>query len=100
MTINRLLIIFDVLNESPRACWLNPVLNENKLLPQETFFIDDTEENTRTADKLGIKVWNINPTSEDVVDLLARKEFNSWFIYLSVFVFQVFYLSFLNYLMF
>ena len=54
----------------------NFVLNENKLLPQETFFIDDTKENTITANALGIKVWNINPTCEDVVDLFTQKEFN------------------------
>ena len=52
------------------------VLNENKLLPQETFFIDDTKENTITANALGIHVWNINPTCEDVVDLFTQKEFN------------------------
>ena len=52
------------------------LLNENKLVPQETFFIDDTEENTITASTLGIKVWNINPTCEDVVDLFTQKEFN------------------------
>lgn len=51
------------------------VLNENNLKPEETFFIDDTEENTNTAKKIGIKVWNIDPETEDVVDLLARKEF-------------------------
>jgi FMN phosphatase YigB (HAD superfamily) len=54
----------------------NFVLNENKLLPQETFFIDDTKENTITANALGIKVWNINPTCEDVVDLFSQKEFS------------------------
>tara|TARA_R110001632_G_scaffold116951_2_gene228773 strand:+ start:17267 stop:17881 length:615 start_codon:yes stop_codon:yes gene_type:complete len=61
----------------PNANIYEFVLKENNLIAEETFFIDDTEENTRTAEKLGIKVWNINPTSEDVVDLLARKEFNS-----------------------
>ena len=52
------------------------LLNENKLVPQETFFIDDTEENTITASTLGINVWNINPACEDVVDLFSQKEFN------------------------
>ena len=52
-------------------------MNENNLKPEETFFIDDTEENTRAAEKVGIKVWNINPSTEDVIDLLSRKEFNS-----------------------
>jgi len=61
----------------PNADIYEFVLNENNLKPEETFFIDDTEENTRTAKKLGINVWNINPSTEDVIDLLSRKEFNS-----------------------
>jgi len=28
------------------------------------------------ANKLGIKSWNLNPNSEDVVDLFSKKEFN------------------------
>ncbi len=51
------------------------VLNENGLKPEETYFIDDTKENTDAAKELGIHVWNIDPETEDVVDLLARKEF-------------------------
>jgi len=53
------------------------VLEENQLIPEETFFIDDTEENTRTAEKLGIKIWNLIPGEEDIVDLLTRKEFKA-----------------------
>ncbi|MGB0880342.1 MAG: HAD family hydrolase [Polaribacter sp.] len=51
------------------------VLNENNLIPQETLFVDDVEENTVAAEKLGIQVWNLNPEKEDVTDLLTRKEF-------------------------
>ncbi|WP_299620798.1 HAD-IA family hydrolase [uncultured Tenacibaculum sp.] len=51
------------------------VLDENDLVPEETFFIDDTKENTDAANTLGIKVWNIIPGEEDVVDLLSRPEF-------------------------
>ncbi len=51
------------------------VLDENNLVPEETFFIDDTKENTDAANTLGIKVWNIIPGDEDVVDLLSRPEF-------------------------
>ena len=53
------------------------VLNENNLKPEETYFIDDTKENTDAAAALGIHVWTIDPQNEDVVDLLTRKEFNS-----------------------
>ncbi len=52
------------------------VLSENGLLAKETFFIDDTQENTDAAAELGIKVWNIDPLTEDIVDLLAQKEFD------------------------
>ena len=52
------------------------VIESNKLTPEETFFVDDTEENTVVANKLGIKTWHINPNSEDVVDLFSKKEFN------------------------
>lgn len=52
------------------------VIESNKLTPEETFFIDDTQENTIMANKLGIISWNLNPNSEDVVDLLSKKEFN------------------------
>ena len=52
------------------------VIESNKLTPEETFFVDDTEENTIMANKLGIKSWNLNPNSEDVVDLFSQKEFN------------------------
>lgn len=60
----------------PNADIYEYVLHENSLKAEETYFIDDTEENTDTASALGIKVWNINPESEDVVNLLARKDFN------------------------
>jgi len=51
------------------------VLQENKLNATETFFIDDTKENTDTAKKLGIQTWNLVPGKEDIVDLVTKKEF-------------------------
>ncbi len=61
----------------PNADIYEFVLKENDLKPEETFFIDDTKANTNTAKELDIKVWNLNPATEDVVDLLAQKEFNT-----------------------
>ena len=49
------------------------VLNENNLEGNECLFIDDTKENTDTAEKLGIHCWNIDETTEDVVDLFKTK---------------------------
>lgn len=52
------------------------VLRENNLKATETFFIDDTIENTEAAKKLGIQTWNLVPGKEDIVDLLTKKEMN------------------------
>jgi len=59
----------------PNADIYEFVLQENNLKAEETFFIDDTLENTAAAEKLGIQTWNLIPGKEDVVDLLIRKEF-------------------------
>lgn len=59
----------------PNANIFEFVLKENDLIAAQTIFIDDTKENTEAAQKLGIHVWNNNPETEDVVELLKRKEF-------------------------
>lgn len=50
------------------------VLNENCFEPTETLFIDDTKENTDTANILGIHTWNIDETKEDIIDLFRIKK--------------------------
>ncbi|MFD2823902.1 HAD family hydrolase [Lacinutrix iliipiscaria] len=50
------------------------VLAENKLIPKECLFIDDTKENTESAEKLGIHTWNIDETSEDIINLFKIKK--------------------------
>ncbi|WP_435413020.1 HAD family hydrolase [Psychroserpens mesophilus] len=50
------------------------VLNQNDLIAQECLFIDDTKENTDAASKLGIHVWNIDETREDITNLFAIKK--------------------------
>jgi putative hydrolase of the HAD superfamily len=50
------------------------VLNENNFNPSETLFIDDTKENTVAAKKLGIHIWNIDETKEDIIDLFSIKK--------------------------
>ena len=59
----------------PDAAIFKYVLNKNNLKASETIFIDDTKENTDRAKELGMFVWNNNPQTEDVVNLLNRKEF-------------------------
>ena len=61
----------------PNADIYEFVLQENNLIADETFFIDDTEENTRAAEKLGIKTWNLQPGKEDIIDLFIKKEFKA-----------------------
>ncbi|MGO4918938.1 HAD family hydrolase [Maribacter spongiicola] len=48
------------------------VLNENKLNANETFFLDDTKENTDAASKLGIHCWNLQIGKEDVLETLSH----------------------------
>jgi len=57
----------------PNADIFNFVLTENKLNAEECLFIDDTLENTQTAQQLGINVWNNNPAAEDIVDIFTIK---------------------------
>ncbi|WP_411031007.1 HAD family hydrolase [Spongiimicrobium sp. 3-5] len=45
------------------------VLRENGLEAKETFFVDDTKENTLAAERLGIRSWNLKVGQEDVIDL-------------------------------
>ncbi|TYA57252.1 HAD family hydrolase [Formosa maritima] len=58
----------------PEASIYNFVLKENNLKPEDCLFIDDTIENTEAAKKLGINVWNIDETTQDIVDLFTIKE--------------------------
>lgn len=50
------------------------VLQENRLNPSECLFIDDTKENTDTAASMGIHVWNIDETKEDIVNMFKVKK--------------------------
>lgn len=50
------------------------VLEENNLIANECLFIDDTKDNTDTAETLGFHTWNINETKEDVVTIFQTKK--------------------------
>ncbi|WP_431135422.1 HAD family hydrolase [Psychroserpens mesophilus] len=50
------------------------VIKENNLKAEECLFIDDTKDNTDTASKLGIHIWNIDETKENVTDLFFIKK--------------------------
>lgn len=51
------------------------VLNENNLVADETLFVDDLQENTDAASKLGIHVWNLIPEEDDVTELFLKNDF-------------------------
>ncbi|WP_324026809.1 HAD family phosphatase [Maribacter sp. BPC-D8] len=56
----------------PNADIYEFVLNENELNANETFFLDDTKENTDAAAKLGIHCWNLQVGKEDVLETLSH----------------------------
>ena len=58
----------------PNADIYEFVLNENNLKTEESLFIDDTKENTDTADALAINTWHLIPGKDDVVELFTKKE--------------------------
>lgn len=45
------------------------VLNENNLKAEECLFVDDNNDNIKTANQLKINTWHINPENEDVINL-------------------------------
>jgi len=55
----------------PNADIYKFVMNTHHLIPNECLFIDDTKENTDTAEELEIHIWNINPENEDIIDLFS-----------------------------
>ena len=48
------------------------VLDQNHLMAEETFFVDDVQENTNAAARLGIHVWNLQVGQEDITQLKSR----------------------------
>ena len=48
------------------------VLDQNGLKAAETFFIDDTAENTNAATEMGIKCWNLKVGLEDITELKSK----------------------------
>ncbi len=48
------------------------VLQENGLKANETLFIDDTKENSDSAQELGIQCWHLQVGKEDITDLKAK----------------------------
>ena len=45
------------------------VLEDRGLIPNQTLFIDDTEEHTISAESLGLRTWHLQVGKEDVIEL-------------------------------
>ncbi|WP_034057842.1 HAD family hydrolase [Lacinutrix jangbogonensis] len=70
---NTFYLSHEIMLRKPNADIFEFVLKENNLNAKDCLFIDDTLENTETAKKLGFNVWNNNPKTEDIIDLLTIK---------------------------
>ncbi len=49
------------------------VLERQQIRPDQTIFVDDTKENTKSAARLGIHTWNNDPKTEDITNLFNIK---------------------------
>lgn len=49
------------------------IIRKHGLNPARTLFVDDKKENTEAAAAAGLRVWNLQPGVEDVVDLFEKK---------------------------
>ena len=65
---------YEINFRKPDANIYEYVLQQHNLKPEECLFIDDTRENTDAAAALGINIWNLEPTREDVIDLFTTKK--------------------------
>ena len=61
----------------PNANIFEYVLKKHSLVPKETLFIDDTQENIDAAKLLGIQTWNLIPGQGDIIHLFNQKQFSN-----------------------
>ncbi|MEC3966981.1 HAD family phosphatase [Flagellimonas halotolerans] len=76
---NRFKNVFDVFYLSYEIGMRKPdseifdfVLEDNQLMAEETFFVDDVTENTDAAAQSGIHVWNLQVGKEDITQLKSK----------------------------
>lgn len=58
----------------PNASIYQYIIEKQDLIPEETLFIDDTEDNILSAQDLGIHTWHIDETSQDITQLFEVKK--------------------------
>jgi FMN phosphatase YigB (HAD superfamily) len=49
------------------------LINQHEVQPKRTLFVDDKDFNTKAAEELGFRVWNLKAGEEDVVELFEKK---------------------------
>jgi len=63
---------YEIKMRKPNADIFEFVLDQNQLKAEETLFIDDTKENTDTAQQLGIQSWHLQVGQEDITYLTKK----------------------------
>lgn len=63
---------FDIGLRKPDSKIYQFLLDKHNLVPENTLFVDDKTENTDSAARLGINVWNLQVGKEDVIDLYKK----------------------------
>jgi glucose-1-phosphatase len=64
---------FEIGMRKPDEAIFKHLIKNHNLSEKRTLFVDDKKENTDAAEKLGIKIWNLQVGQEDVVDLIEKK---------------------------
>ena len=64
---------FEIGMRKPDEAIFKHLIKNHNLSEKRTLFIDDKSENTSTAQKLGLNIWNLQVGLEDVVDLFDNK---------------------------
>lgn len=63
---------YDIKLRKPDEKAFKLILNNHNLSPKKTLFVDDNEANIESAKNIGLQTWHLNPTKEDVTQLLDK----------------------------
>ena len=64
---------YEIGMRKPDEVFFKLLIKNHNLSEKRTLFVDDKKENTDTAEKIGLKVWNLQVGEEDVVELIEKK---------------------------
>ena len=63
---------YDLGMRKPDVEIYNFVINENKLIPEKTLFVDDNFDNIEGAKKTGLQVWHLLKGKEEVIEIFEK----------------------------